>query len=295
MRENLLTQLPEPDLSVDALIDGQFARDKMDHPSFYLDKLILVTGASSGIGQALAIEFSKRGASVAFVGRDAVRLDRAVAAGGSGGKAFTFDLSDIPGIKDLTDTIENDFGRPIDIVVHAAGTATVGRVEETPVVDMRETVVTNLVAAMALSQAVLPGMRSRGVGKLVFISSGTANFGVPSEAAYSASKAGLERLSEALRIELAESGVSVCVVSPGPVETPLMRTPRRYGNSELVGRPVVAPSPEVIAYKIGERLPSGKARIELSFRGSIARHLSYWTPGVLGWLLSRQAGLKSKS
>jgi dehydrogenase/reductase SDR family member 7B len=266
----------------------------MDHSRFYLNKLVLVTGASSGIGQALALEFSSKGALVAFVGRDAVRLKDAVAAAGNSGKAYTFDLSNITGIKSLVDTIENDFGRPIDIVVHAAGTATIGKVEETPVADMQETVTINLVAAMGLSQAVLPGMCSRGAGKLVFISSGASNFGVPGEAAYSASKSGLERLSEALRIELAESGVSVCVVSPGPVETPLMRNPRRYGNSALVARPITALSPDLAAKRIAERLPSGVKRIELSLRGPIARHLSYWAPGVLGWLLSRQAGFRPK-
>jgi short-subunit dehydrogenase len=266
----------------------------MDRSKFYLDKLVLVTGASSGIGQALALEFSRKGAFVAFVGRDAVRLNEAVAAAGNGGKAYAFDLSNIAGIKSLADAIENDFGCPIDMVVHAAGTATVGRVEETPVADMQETVITNLVAAMGLAQAVLPGMRARGAGKLVFITSGAANFGVPGEAAYSASKSGLERLSEALRIELAESGVSVCVVSPGPVDTPLMRTPRRYGNSALVARPATALSPDMAARRIAKDLPSGRARIELSLRGPIARHLSYWAPGVLGWLLARQAGLRPK-
>jgi short-subunit dehydrogenase len=267
----------------------------MDHSGFYLNKLVLVTGASSGIGQALALEFSSKGALVAFVGRNAARLNEAVAAARSSGKAYVFDLSNIGGIKGLIESVEDDFGRPIDMVVHAAGTATVGKVEETPIAAMQETVITNLVAAIGLSQAVLPGMRARHAGRLVLITSGAANFGVPGEAAYSASKSGLERFSEALRIELAESGVSVCVVSPGPVETPLMRNPRRYGNSAPVARPETALSPEIAARRIAERLPQGRARIELSHRGPIARHLSYWAPGVLGWLLARQAGFRPKS
>jgi len=261
----------------------------MTKSDFYTNKLVLVTGASSGIGRALSIRISREGAAVALIGRDRDRLHAAGEGAVGRAKGFEFDLADIASIKVLVERIERDFAQAVDVVIHAAGVATVGKVEDTPIEAMQEIIVVNLIAAMSLSQAVLPGMRARRAGKLVFMSSGVANFGVPGEATYSASKAGLERLSESLRSELAGSGVSVCVVSPGPVETPLMRSPRCYGNSTLVGRPSIALDPNVAAEKIAERLPSGTSRIELSFRGSLVRHLSYWAPGALGWLLRRQA------
>lgn len=260
--------------------------------SFYAGKLIVVTGASSGIGRALATKLSGEGASVALVGRDSGRLAAAVQAGGERARSYKFDLADGAGIQALIDRIQADFGRPIDIAVHAAGAAAVGNVEDTPIQVMQEIVVTNLVAAMGLAHAVLPGMRARRTGLLVFLSSGVANYGVPGEAAYSASKAGVERLSESLRAELAGSGVGVCVVSPGPVETPLMRNPRRYGNLTLVGRPAAALAPDLAAKKIVARLSLQAQRIELSFRGPLVRHLTYWAPAVLGRLLARQAGAR---
>lgn len=267
----------------------------MSEAEFYTNKLVLVTGASSGIGRALAIRISREGGAVALIGRDRDRLDAAAEAAGGRAKGFEFDLADVAGIKALVEGIERDFAQTVDIVVHAAGVAAVGNVEDTPVEAMQEIVVINLVAAMGLARAVLPGMRARGTGKLVVISSGVANFGVPGEAAYCASKAGLERLSESLHSELFGSGISVCVVSPGPVETPLMRSPPRYGRSTLVGRPPIAIDPDVAAKRIVERLPSGVSRIELSFRGSLVRHLSYWAPGALSWLLRRQAGATAQS
>lgn len=255
----------------------------------YENQLVLVTGASSGLGRALAKQFAASGAKVAFVGRDPDRVASAVAEATPACKGYVFDLTNVAGIEGLTESIQRDFGCPIDVVVHAAGTGTVGKIEETPLAPVAETITVNLVAAMGLAHAVLPKMRQRGVGKLVLVSSGTANFGVPGEAAYSASKAGVERLAESLKMELAGSGVTVHVASPGPVDTPLLRNPRRYGSAGLVARPTVALDPAVAAQKIVERLSSGATRIELSSRGAIARHLSYWAPGVLGWLLSRQA------
>ena len=198
----------------------------MNPAGFYADKLIVVTGASSGIGRAMARQFARRGAAVAMIGRDPDRLNAAVQTAGKAAKGYELDLTRLDAIGPSIKAIESDFGRPIDMLVHAAGTASVGRVEDTPVAVMLETVVLNLVAAMGLANAVAPGMRAREAGKLVFITSGAATFGVPGEAAYSASKSGLERLAESLRIELAGSGITVCVVSPGPVETPLMRNPR---------------------------------------------------------------------
>jgi short-subunit dehydrogenase len=262
-------------------------------PGSFNGKLALVTGASSGIGRALAKRLARDGALLALVGRDAARLNETVGAcrdtGSPSTRPFVFDLSDSDGIANLVGTIRDEFGNAPDILIHAAGAATVGRIEDTPVSAVREVLAVNLLAAIALTAELLPHMRARGNGMLCFISSGTAYFGVPTEASYCASKAGLERFVESLRAEIAGSGVSVSIVSPGPVETPLMRSPRTYGSASLVGRPKVAARPEAAADEIVKSLGGGGKRIELTWRPRLVRHLSYWAPSLLRLMIERQS------
>jgi dehydrogenase/reductase SDR family member 7B len=256
---------------------------------------VLVTGASSGIGRALAERLARDGAAVALVGRDPERLRRAAAGcravGSPSVATYAFDLTEGEGISSLVATVIRDFGGTPDMLIHAAGSATAGRVEDTPAAAARDVLAVNLLAAMALASALLPGMRTKRAGHLVFLSSGTAHFGVPTEAAYCASKAGLERFVESLRAELAGSGILVSVVSPGPVETPLLRRPRIYGGVALVGRPEIAARPETAADRIVACLATGSARIELSWRSRLVRHFAYWAPALLGRLIARQSGV----
>lgn len=265
-------------------------------PSPVFDKkLVLVTGASSGIGRALARRLARDGAVLALVGRDGGRLGETAtacsAAGSPDVRSYAVDLAESERIAGLVDQVKRDFGRAPDVLIHAAGSATAGRIEDTPAAAMREVLSVNLLAAMVLTSALLPDMRMRKAGLLVFLGSGTGYFGVPTEAPYCASKAGLERFVESLRAELLGSGVRVSVVSPGPVETPLMRQPRRYGAVRLIGRPDVAAAPEAVAERIVARLAEGDPRIELSWRGRLVRHLSYWMPALLLRLVARQARL----
>jgi len=256
-------------------------------------KSALITGASSGIGRALAERLARDGARLALVGRDPARLNAAAAAcrgaGSPKAEAYPFDLRDSARIAEMVGGIKRDFGGAPDVLIHAAGTATVGLLEETPVAAVGEVLAVNLLAAMALAAALVPDMRKRGQGLLVFITSGTAHFGVPTEAAYCASKAGLERFAESLRGELLGSGVLVSVVSPGPAETPLMRSPQTYGPVRPIGRPKVAAQPHELAERIVSRLGQGTEYIELSARTRLVRHLRYWAPALLRRVIERQS------
>src|SRR5258708_7790592 len=184
--------------------------------SMYRDQKIILTGASSGIGRALAVRLAAEHAALALVGRNATSLAavvaecRAASAKSVGGHVI--DLAAVETIEGRVRDIVADWGQVPDMVIHSAGVGLVGRVEETPVAAMQECLSVHTVAALALARAVLPGMRSRGSGRLVLISSGTAWYGVPGEAVYSAAKAALERIAEALAIELKGSGVTVTVV-----------------------------------------------------------------------------------
>jgi short-subunit dehydrogenase len=253
---------------------------------------IAITGASSGIGRALALRLASAGASLALVGRRADALETVASqcrAGGAAASVHVADLAAVSAIEPLMRNIIAQWGRAPDMVVHCAGVGLVGGIDEVPVAEVERCLAVHFTAAAALAHAVLPGMRRRGAGRLVFLTSATAWYGVPGEAAYSAAKAALERLAEALAIELRGSGVTVTMVSPGPVETPLMRSPRIYGGRGLIARPDKAMDPAVAAAAIVERLAGrSSGRIELALRPRAVRHMAYWIPRALAWLLARQ-------
>jgi short-subunit dehydrogenase len=254
---------------------------------------ILITGASSGLGRALALRLASAGASLALVGRRADALEAAAsecrAKGAAAVSVHVADLAVSAGIEPLLGNIIAQWGGAPDVLIHCAGVGLVGGIEQVPIAEIERCLAVHFTAAAALAHAVLPDMRRRGAGRLVFVTSATAWYGVPGEAAYSAAKAALERLAEALAIEIRGAGVTVTIVSPGPVETPLMRSPRVFGGRSLIARPDKAMDPAVAAAAIVERLAAqSSGRIELALRPRIVRHMAYWIPRVLALLLARQ-------
>jgi short-subunit dehydrogenase len=257
------------------------------------DQRIILTGASSGIGRALAVRLAAEHAVLALVGRDPTSLAAVVeecrAAGAKSVGAHVVDLAAVETIEGHVRDIVAGWGQVPYMVIHSAGVGLVGRVEETPVAAMQNCLSVHTLAALALARSVLADMRRRGSGRLVLISSGTAWYGVPGEAVYSAAKAALERIAEALAIELEGSGVTVTVVSPGPVETPLMRSPQVFGRLALMARPAVARGASSVADAIVKRLQTTTAgRIEISLRPRLVRYLSGWTPSLLAAILARK-------
>lgn len=163
----------------------------------------LVTGASSGIGRAAAAALAARGARVVALGRDAARLE------GVGERQLVWDPAD-PG------AAAGEVG-PVDVLVNNAGFGWAGPFPETPEVELLVSV--NLVAPILLARAVVPGMVARGRGRIVNVASIAGVVGPPEEAVYAATKGGLVAFSEALRYELAGTGVGVTLVVPGVVAT----------------------------------------------------------------------------
>ena len=181
----------------------------------------LVTGASRGIGAAVARRLAREGARVALVARSERALELLADELGNGALAAACDLH-LPGAADVIQAALDDLGADSpDILVNNAGAFLVAPAHETTVDVFRETLELNLTAPFAFVRAFLPEMRRRGLGHIVTIGSIADRMIFPGNAAYAASKHGLRALHEVLRAELRGSGVRTSLVSPGPVDTGL--------------------------------------------------------------------------
>jgi 3-oxoacyl-[acyl-carrier protein] reductase len=195
----------------------------------------LVTGASRGIGKAIALALAEAGANVAVNYRErkaeADATVKAIQALGKKAAAFQADVSEAAAVAGLVRQAESALG-PIDILVNNAGVARRRSLEELTEEDFDRTIATNLKSAFLCSQAVYAGMRARGWGRIINISSGAARGAGVVGAHYNASKAGMEGLTRGYAARLAKDGVTVNAVAPSLIETEMI-APHR---SENVGR-----------------------------------------------------------
>jgi NAD(P)-dependent dehydrogenase (short-subunit alcohol dehydrogenase family) len=178
-------------------------------------RVAIVTGASSGLGAAVARALASAGARVAVVARRQDKL--AVLAEQIGGIAVTCDLSDLDRVGSVVPAVVEGLGPP-EILVNAAGNMfTTERAESEPLDAVRQTVELNLLAPFLLAQAVFPHMRDAGRGTIVNISSISGRVGIPGipQASYAASKAGLSGLTAELAVQWARHLIRVNTVAPG--------------------------------------------------------------------------------
>lgn len=174
---------------------------------------IMVTGASSGIGAATALAAGKAGAKVVLAGRDQARLEEVAAE--AGGTPVVADLSEADGVRKAAEAAEH-----VDVLVNNAGFGYAGELADMPPERIPGLIEINLTAPVALTHALLPGMIERRRGHVVFVTSIAGATGVRGEAVYSAAKAGAGVFADALRQEVAGTGVGVSTVLPGIVDTP---------------------------------------------------------------------------
>lgn len=187
---------------------------------------VLLTGAGSGIGRALALGLADHQARLTLVGRHAGPLDEVAAAvDAAGGEAHvvTADLTQ-PGAP--ARVVEAAVGRfeKLEVVVNNAGNVRAGRLERSSEEEVTAQIDLNLTAPILLTRAALGPLRASGDGLVVNISSGIALVGLPFYAVYAATKAGIAHFGEALRRELYGEGVGVLTVYPGATRTPMMET-----------------------------------------------------------------------
>lgn len=190
----------------------------------WTDKVVFITGASSGIGSELARQLAAKGATLGLLARRKEMLDElAIEVEKNGGKAriFAADVTDKDSVFAAAENLRKEFGK-IDVLIANAGIAG-GAVhaQNLQPENFAQVLNVNLIGAVNSVAAVLPQMLERKSGHLVAISSLAAYRGLPKSSAYCASKAAMTALFESLRVDLKGSGVSVTTIHPGFIKTPL--------------------------------------------------------------------------
>ena len=206
----------------------------------FRDKIVIVTGASTGIGRALAADFAQAGATVIMIARNQQRVAQAAAEITDGHVIpLAGDITDRQQVNRLVEQVVSQCGR-IDILVNNAGAGLIAPFELIPVADAQALFATNFFGTLNFIQAVLPVMKRQGQGQIVNMASVAGLRGIPNSSIYSASKAAVIALSEALRIELQPAGIAVTIICPSRVQladTGFFATAKKYGNVELYKLP----------------------------------------------------------
>ena len=234
----------------------------------------LITGASSGIGEATGIELLRRGFTVYGAAR---RIDRMTALADRGVHVIEMDVTDDASMTSGVERVLREQGR-IDVLVNNAGYGSYGALEDVPLDEARRQFEVNVFGLARLTQLVLPQMRARRSGRIVNISSIGGKMYEPLGAWYHATKFAVEGLSDSLRVELEPHGVHVIVIEPGAIRTEwagissdsaltwsgataYAQQARQLAKTyEMADRPGVGAAPRVVAVAIGKAVTARRPR-----------------------------------
>ncbi|MGI8422668.1 MAG: SDR family oxidoreductase [Chloroflexota bacterium] len=254
------------------------------------DQVVVITGASSGIGRETALEFGRRGASVVLAARNAEALAevaRQVERAGGQALAVTADVAEWDQVERIAEQAIERFGR-IDTWVNNAGIAVYATLEDTSPEEIDRVIRVNLVGEMYGSKAAVARMRPNRSGTIINVASVLGERAVPLQAAYCASKHGVKGFSEALRMEMQghQTGIDVVAVFPSSMNTPLFE----HARSKLGVKPQpVAPvyEPRVVAQAIVHAAERPQRNITVGGAGKALSVLQRVSEGALDRYMSQ--------
>lgn len=246
----------------------------------FANQTVWITGASSGIGEALAIAWSREGARVILSARNAAELERVRRActDPERHRLLPLDLTD----PDAIDAAARTAG-DVDVLVHSGGVSQRSLAAETGLATDRAIMELNYFGTIALTKAVLPSMLARKSGHIVPISSVIGYVGIPTRSAYSASKHALHGFFEALRAETARDGIRITMVVPGYVRTKVSENALRGDGTrhgKLDDTHAKAMLPERAAEKIVDAVAKGRAEVRVGGKEIWAVLLRRMLPGL---------------
>lgn len=257
------------------------------------DSRILLTGATGGIGRALALELGRRGARLALAGRDEMVLARLAGELANAGRPATilsFDLAQPGSPAALVEHALKALGG-IDVLINNAGRSHFGAFAGEDEAAILELIATNLTAPLLLSRALLPHWLERKSGHFVNIGSVFGAIGFPYHAVYSATKFGLRGFSEALRRELADSGVKVLYVAPRATATAMNGPAARALMAETR---TAVDKPEKVAASIADALADDRKEVTLGDTERVFARLNALLPRIVDRPLAKQARLAAR-
>jgi len=259
--------------------------------------IVLVTGATGGIGKNIALRLARQGCHVFATGRRTDALNALIQeSGGLSLDALRLDVTDrnsIAAAKEEVDRITDGYG--LDVLINNAGFGLLAPMEMIDDEDMRRQFDTNVFGLMAVTQAFLPAMRERRSGRIINISSLVGKFSPPMQGIYSATKHAVEAISDSFRRELGAFGIDVVIVEPGAIVTGFEDTARTtLSKYQTAGSPYetaldryqemvaatyrYAPGPECVARTVAHAV---------KIRSPAARYVSPRRDGFLMWILRK--------
>jgi short-subunit dehydrogenase len=262
---------------------------------YWQRKSALVTGGSSGLGLAVAEKLTQAGANVAIVGRDAERLDTAAArlraAASSEALTIRADITQPDDVRQMVDVATGRFGK-LDLLVNCAGSSARGDVQSTTVENFRQLMELNFFALVECTRAALPHLlESR--GHVVNIGSLAAKTASRFMGGYAASKFAVAAYSQQLRLELADRGLHVLLVCPGPIRR---EEPRIYSASDQLPESARQPGagvkvgkidPDWLAARILRACERREVEIVVPWKARLLFAISQLSPSCGDWLLSK--------
>jgi NAD(P)-dependent dehydrogenase (short-subunit alcohol dehydrogenase family) len=249
-------------------------------------RVVLVTGASSGIGRATAVRAAARGDHLVLVARGAGALSEAARecdrAGAGSALCFPADVADDDAVRRCVEEVQAHHGR-LDVVVNSAGVVSYGRSEEIPAAVAERVLRTNLVGSLTVARHTVPVLRAQGEGTLVLLGSVIGHVNIPTMTPYVLSKWGVRALAGQLQLENRDvPDVRIQYVAPGGVDTPIYRQAANYVG--FVGRPPPpAASAERTAAQIWRRVDHGWLPDQLS----VLNYPVVWGSTLVPWVFER--------
>jgi short-subunit dehydrogenase len=257
----------------------------------YHNKVVWITGASSGIGEAMAREFANQGAILVLAARNVQKLNeiKDTLPNAEVHTVISLDLTNLSNVDALVSSVIDQVGR-VDVLVNNGGISQRSLVGETPLEVDRKIMEVNFFGAVGLTKALLPSLRE-GKGQIIVISSISGKFGFFLRSAYAASKHALHGFFESLALEEASHGITVTMVCPGKINTPIsMSALNAQGetHNEMDHNQETGMSAEVCARQIVRAASKNKPEVLIGNKEIIAVYLKRFVPCIFRRVIAKQ-------